>query len=124
MIMTELRLISGNCFDIPQRIRALDDDYRLYYNVRKNVIELHHIRSHPTLQLVLPYRQLDARAVEYVRRTRVDKIMAEIESIDEYNQKLQDTLISRTLDEIHIKTKCVVNYMNRGGSQIPSYSEL
>lgn len=122
--MNELRLIEGNCFDIPSRLRELDDDYRLYFNAKKCVIELHNLRQSPTFQLVLPFKQLDSRVVEYVRKTRVDKILSEIEEIDEYNERLQEKLINQTLDEMHEKTKSIVNYMNRGGSQIPSYSEL
>ncbi len=122
--MKELRLISTNCYNIPERVRELDDDYRLYYNVRRNVIELHNLRHIPTFQLVLPYSQLDTRTIEYIRRTRVDKIINEIKEIDEYNNNLENKLINQTLDEIHEKTKSVKNYMNRGGSQIPSYSEL
>lgn len=122
--MNELRLISSNCFDIPKRIRELDDNYRLYYNVRKNVIELHSLRRNPTFQMVMPYKQLDARAVDYVRRTRVDKILDEINQIDEYNQKLEEKIINQTMDEFNTKMKSVVNYMNRGGSELPSYSEL
>ncbi len=72
----------------------------------------------------MPFAQLDSRAVEFVRRTRMDKILSEIEQIDNFNQSLEQRLIDKTLDEIHTKAKSVVNYMNRGGSQIPSYSEL
>ena len=122
--MEKLRLISGNCFDIPFRVRELDEDYRLYYNAKNNVIELHNLRHNPTFQLVLPYSQLDARTVEYIRRTRVDKILDEIKGIDEFNQNLENKIFNRTFDEIHKKTKSLVNYMNRGGSYIPSYSEL
>lgn len=117
-------MISGNCFDIPFRVRELDADYRLYYNVKNNVIELHNLRHKPTFQLVLPYKQLDVRTVEYVRRTRVDKMLDEIDGIDEYNRNLENKIINRTLDEMHKKTESIVNYMNRGGSYIPSYSEL
>lgn len=122
--MKELRLISTNCYNIPERVRELDDDYRLYYNARKNVIELHNLRHKPSFQLVLPYKQLDARIIEYIRRTRVDRIIDEIKEIDEYNNILENKLINQTLDEMHEKTKSVINYMNRGGSEIPSYSEL
>lgn len=92
--------------------------------MRKNVIELHSLRRNPSFQMVMPYKQLDARAVEYVRRTRVDKILDEINQIDEYNQKLEEKIINQTMDEFNTKMKSVVNYMNRGGSELPSYSEL
>lgn len=123
-MMKGLRLISGNCFDIPQRLRGIDDDYRIYYNPQRAVFELHNLRHVPTLQLVLPYSQLDCRTVEYVRRTRIDRIMSEIEGIDEHNQMLEQRLVNQTLDEIHQKTKDIINYMNRGGSEIPPYSML
>lgn len=122
--MNELRLIAGNVFDIPQRLMEIDESYRLYYNAKRNVIELHNINYNPSFQLVLPFEQLDSRVVDYVRRTRVDKIIAELKGIDEYNQSLEQKLINQILDEFHTKTKSLINYMNRGGSQIPSYSEL
>lgn len=122
--MFELRLISSNCFDIPNRVRELDEDYRLYYNAKKNLIELHNIRFKPSFQLVLPYSQLDSRTIDYIRQTRVENILSEIEGIEEYNCNLENKIINQTLDEMHAKSKSLINYMNRGGSEIPSYSEL
>ena len=81
-------LITNDLFDIAWRLRAVNDNYLVYYNVEKQRFEVHNSNKN-TLEFVVPYDELDARTVEYARYSRVEnaeKIFAEIEK---HNAKLQ-----------------------------------
>lgn len=82
------------------------------------------MRFKPTFQIVLPFCQLDSRAVDYVNNTRVEKCLADIKNIDEHNEMLEMKLINSAVDEMQNKTKSLMNYLDRGGSEIPSWQEM
>ena len=81
-------LVTNDLFDIAWRLRAVNDDYRLYYNVAKNRYEVHSFAK-KTLEFVVPYDQLDARTVEYARYSRVENAERIFAEIDEHNAKLE-----------------------------------
>ena len=81
-------LITNDLFDIAWRLRAVNDDYRVYYNVEKNRYEVHSFKQN-TLEFVVPYGELDARTVEYARYSRVENAERIFDEIERHNAKLQ-----------------------------------
>ena len=73
--------ISGDPYYIQARLRGIDPEYFLVRSP-EGAIELHHGKCLPTYQTTLPYDQLDARTLVWVRRTqshRADKLLAEMQ---------------------------------------------
>lgn len=122
--MKGLALVSESVHDIPWRVRAINDRYRIYYNKIKSRYELHAQGAYPSLQLVLPYDRLDARTVDYVNRTRIERSMEDILKIDQYNQNLVDKCTDAILDKAIYKANSLGRYLQNGGENIPSYEEL
>lgn len=85
-VLVEIR---GDVFDIADRLREIDGDYYPVYNLTKRRFEIHHRGRSKSLQLVLPYDSLDARAIKRVKETRrewVEKMLRDME-IQEQKQK-------------------------------------
>lgn len=122
--MSELLQVTSDPFDINLRIRGIDEFYRIYYNRKKHLFELHNLRRTPSFQLILPFCQLDCRVIDYAEKTRVDKIWKEILSIDEFNSKLEEGVVATYKDEFLRKTTDLVKYMDKGGKEIPPFSML
>lgn len=122
--MNELVLIKSNPFEIPSRIKNIDEDYEIFYNKKHLRFELHNMRFNPTFQIVLPFDNLDCRVVDYVLATRLEKRLVEIERIDADNELLEEKLINAKYDEMQNKSKSLINYLDRGGSEIPPWQEL
>ena len=80
-------LITNDLFDIAWRLRAINDDYRVYYNVEKGRYEVHSSNKN-TLEFVVPYDQLDARTVEYARYSRVENAERIFAEMEKHNAKL------------------------------------
>lgn len=87
--MSDLREITADVFDIARRVKEIDPTYKIFYNLRKHAFELHGGREGGYI-LTLPYPSLDARTVEYVQRTRIERIRIELEEIDRLNRELED----------------------------------
>ena len=80
--------ITNDLFDIASRLRAINDDYRLYYNAQKRRYEVHSAKRQ-RLQFIVPYDELDARTVEYARYSRVENAKRIFEDIEKHNSKLE-----------------------------------
>lgn len=115
--------IKNDLFDIVERLKAIDSDYYIVYNVDAGNFELHCERCRSTLQLVLPYSALDKRTVDYVLKTRVEKIIDEIKAIDEFNAAVEDKRIAEAIDKSAYLTKNLTDFINNGGN-VPSLEML
>ena len=75
--------IENDLFDVADRLKEIDEDYRVFFNRMRNRYEVHNVRQRGnTFCLALPFDSLDARAVELVRKTRVEnaeRLFAEME---------------------------------------------
>lgn len=87
--------IKNDVYFVLSRLQKIDKNYQIFYNTKRKVFEVHNkAQIGDSYSLTVPYRVLDSRVVELVRKTRVEnskKIFAEIdaqnEKIDLKNQK-------------------------------------
>lgn len=74
--------VTGDALDIVRRIKEIYEGYFVMLNRRTQKFEVHVRGQQCTLGCELPFEQLDARAVEYVRRherDRIDEYMREMD---------------------------------------------
>lgn len=117
-------LIKNDVHDIARRIRAIDRGYYVTYNCTRHRYEVHHTKNYPhSLALVLPYKQLDIRAVNYVLETRIERLDDISATIEKNNNILSEQRERAILDEASYKAKHLVTFINRGGRILPSYNE-
>ncbi len=87
--------IKNDVYFVLSRLQEIDKNYQIFYNTKRKVFEIHNkAQIGGSYSLTVPYRVLDSRVVELVKKTRVEnskKIFAEIdaqnEKIDLKNQK-------------------------------------
>ena len=109
--------ITGDVFDITQRIKEIDEGYRLYYNHRHNRFEVYRdVGLTPTLVLTWNNR-LDARLIEKLYRTRIENIKKIIEMIERNNEEIQNRAIERAIDKAGYETKQYIKYVSRHGNR-------
>ncbi len=82
--------ITSDCLDIVKRIKVIDKDYFVMFNVPKQKFELHHkTQLKKTYCLTFPFDTLDERAVTYVLKTRVQNSDEIFEKMERENQRLK-----------------------------------
>jgi hypothetical protein len=122
--MDKTVLIQRDVLDVVKRIKEIDRGYSVRYNLTRSRYEVCHIRSAGEPVLVLPYQKLDYRAVEYVRKTRLERLNEIIREITENNEKLERERERRIMDETAYKARHLAMYVTGGGRDIPSYDEI
>ena len=82
-----LKVITNDLYDIADRLRAVNENYVLYYNTDKLRFEVHDGKK-DRLEFVVPFEELDARTVEYAMYTRVENSKRIFEEMEEANRRL------------------------------------
>lgn len=82
--------IKEDLFNISNRIKQIDNNYFLVYNTLRKKFEVHYKRDKYTYELTIPYNELDARAVDFVRKTRVHNKEIILEEIKKNNAILEN----------------------------------
>ena len=101
VIMKNLVQIENDCFDIVKRIKEIDSDYVVFYNLKmtryevyvKNVFKMDYA-------FTCPFDVLDERVLDYAVKTRSenrDKIIAEIE---DNNQKIEKANLKKQVNAL------------------------
>lgn len=71
MRAAHLKVVENDLYFIASRLKEIDPTYFVVYNVRRGGYEVHsNGQRGNTLCFVVPYPELDARTIEYAKRTR------------------------------------------------------
>ena len=88
--------IESDCLDIIKRIKAIDEDYFVVFNLDKKKFELHNkSQGGNTYCLTFPFDTLDERAVTLVLKTRVQNSDALFEEMQRENEKQEKDNIKK-----------------------------
>ena len=79
----ELVLVKDDLFHVAKRLRQIDSRYRVYFNRRLFRFEIH---VQGAMQIALPFDRLDARCLDYARRTRIENLSALMDEIEKNNR--------------------------------------
>ena len=101
-----------NVYDIPVRLKQVNRDFFVMFNTRSQKFEIH-CASQPydTLACVLPYDELDARALRYVREFSRERTEHIAEEIDRYNDTLDRREKAALIDKASYKCREAFNYL-------------
>ena len=101
-----------NIYDIPVRLKQVNRDFFVMFNTRIQKYEVH-CSSQPfdTLACVLPFDELDARALEYVRQYSRERTERLAEEIERYNEELDRKEQAALIDKASYKCREAFNYL-------------
>lgn len=92
------QVIESDLFNISKRIKSIDKKYFVVFNKAKQKFEVHYKRNKNTYELTIPYETLDARAVEFVRKTRMQNKQKIFEEIEKSNAELEKRNTKRIIE--------------------------
>ena len=96
----KLEKINHDLFDISKRLKSIDRRYDLFFNRKKNRYEIY---ANGAMQMALPFERLDARALSYARKTRLENLEKIIAEIEEENARLEMEKASKARDKIRLQ---------------------
>lgn len=104
-------LIHDHVSNVPQRLREIEKEYFVLYNKRTGHFEVHSMLNvGSTYCLTVPYKELDWRAVDLVRMTRVDRNDNIHEIIENHNKKIKEDAEKKAIDQIGELAKDIFHY--------------
>lgn len=96
--------IYSDCQDIIKRLREIDKDYFVVYNVLRKTFELHNrAQEEGTFCLTLPFDTLDERAIDLTLKTQSIKRDELMKELDEENEKLRKSQKRSILNEMEAR---------------------
>lgn len=85
-----LKLIKHDLFNISNRVKTIDKNYRIFFNLEKLRYELYYtLGINLSFEICIPFDVLDDRTIELVNKSRVTNFNSIIEEIEENNEKLK-----------------------------------
>lgn len=96
--------ITNDLFDVASRLKSVNENYVAYYNAAKRRYEVY---DGDSFAFVVPYPELDCRAVDYARKTarqNADRLFEEIERNNQAvaRQSAKD-ILSKTFNQFNPK---------------------
>lgn len=103
-------IIDNDVFNISHRLREIDSTYFVIWNTNSRKFEVHSSACKPTLCLVLPFDNLDVRAVEYTWKTRIENYNNLISNIEKNNLKIQQNIQNKINDKTNYQLHDIYKY--------------
>lgn len=102
-----------NVYHIPERFKELDEHLFVMLNRSTGNFEIHDDRQlGGSLACVLPYSELDARALTYVAERMNQELEELVRRIDAENEKLEQQRYASIIDKAQYKTKEAFRYLD------------
>lgn len=120
-------VIETSTFNIPERLKAIDEKYFLVRNHKTNEFEVHHSgQADDTFCLSIPYDELDFRTIQRVRETQIQYIDNIVKEMERKNEKLETDRDKKLKDFTETTTKDIYRYLNKYESKefIDTNSEI
>lgn len=97
--MKKLFKIESDCLDIIKRIKSIDKNYFVVFDLDLKQYQLHNSgQFHNSYCLTFPFDCLDERAYLHVLKTRVQNSDSLFEEIDRQNKLLEKKQINQVLN--------------------------
>lgn len=81
----ELVKVVDDLFHIARRLKQVDRNYELFFNRKRGRFEIY---AKGAMQIALPFDRLDARCIEYARKTRIENLSALMDEIEKNNRDI------------------------------------
>ncbi len=92
-------VLNSDVFDITGRLKEIDPSYFVVYNFDSKKYEVHSsAQKGSTYSFTSPFSTLDARVLEYARKTSVRRREEIIKEIDLNNEKIEKERVKQTVE--------------------------
>lgn len=104
--------IESDVFDICERIKKIDENYFVLFNLNSNKFEIHNSKSKNSYCLTIPYGQLDSRAIELLHSTSIRNYDKIIKNLDAENEKNEQQAFEKAKEINDYKIREILKYSN------------
>lgn len=102
--------IYSDLYDVCDRVKEIHPDYEIYYDT---AVKRYEVFAKGKLQVACPYEKLDARLIDYLYKTRIERLDEIMKEIDEENLKIEVAKAKELKDKVDYKSKSVFEYLKK-----------
>lgn len=96
--MKRFFVVDSDCLDVTERLKAIDRDYYIVYDLDKKKFELHNrSQNSGTYCLTFPFDEIDERMVDFALKTKVQNCDLLFEEMERQNERNRKNIISTTV---------------------------
>lgn len=100
--------IEHDVFNIVNRLKTINKNYFVLFNLKTKKFELHNKSTKNTLCLILPFERLDARTITHVLKSeKIDECLKEIEIV---NEKISKSNKEKLEDKVKYQLKEIYDF--------------
>lgn len=93
--------VESDCLGIVERLKSVDKDYLLLFNLDSRKFELHNkSQLGDSYCLTFPFETIDERMIDLAKKTRVENSDALFEELEKENLKREKQIYSTALDTL------------------------
>lgn len=104
--------IESDVFDICERIKKIDENYFVLFNLNSNKFEIHNSKLKNSYCLTIPYGQLDSRTIELLHSTDIRNYDKIIKNLDTENEKNEKQAFEKVKEISDYKIREILKYSN------------
>lgn len=91
--------VESDCLGIVERLKKIDQDYVLFYNLDRKKYELHNKNQQgDSYCLTFPFEVIDERMLDLAMKTRVENSDALFEELEKENSKREKKIASTAIN--------------------------
>lgn len=90
-------LIKNDLYDIADRIREINADYRVFFDTDRQKFIL--MRNN-ALELIFPFEELDERVIRHARYTSVQNVKEFLHDLDKENRETEEDSRKKAKDKV------------------------
>lgn len=104
--------VESDVFDIVERIKDVDENYYILFNMDNGFFELHNSNQPNTYCLTIPYSELDSRILDLIFVTSVGNIDKKFDDIDKNNKNTEQQCVENVKNICSDKVCDIYNFSN------------
>ena len=105
--------VTGSVYGIPERMKEFRESLFIMFNTKTQRYEVHDsAQDECTLACELPYDELDARALLYVREHHVSRLKELAEEVERHNERLEQAAHDAAMDKAGYRMKEAIRYLS------------
>ena len=110
--------IESDVFDIIKRIKDIDKNYYIMYNLDNYKYELHYKGLSNTYCFTCPFDNLDKRFIDLIYKTNIQYIDNIVEDIDNNNVKLEQEYNNKVNSQTNYQLREIYNFSNNSSKNL------
>lgn len=110
--------IESDTFDIVERIKDIDENYFLLFDLEKEKFELHNKSQANSYCFTYPYDNLDNRMLNLIYKSSVGFIDKIMEDIDRNNCKIERNNMEKVKSDADYMFREIYNFSNNSSKEL------